>query len=52
MKREPMRKKQGDRRLVLRRDTVRALDDDALHQARGGAGWAASGVLFQEANNY
>ena len=43
MKREPTRKTHTDpRRLVLRRDTVKALDDDALHQARGGAGFAAS----------
>ena len=48
MKREPL-KKTDKQRLVLRRDTVRSLDDDALHQARGGAGFAASGVLFQEA---
>ena len=49
MKREPTRKKDGDRRLVLRRDTVRALDDDALHQARGGAGFAASDMMQREA---
>ena len=41
------------KKLVLDRETVRVLDDDALHQARGGAG-AMTGSKFlmqQRANN-
>jgi hypothetical protein len=43
MKREP--KQPGQKRLVLRRETLKVLDDDALHQVRGGAG-ARSGSKF------
>jgi hypothetical protein len=33
-------------RLVLRRETIKALDEDALHQARGGAAYGSSGALM------
>ena len=33
-------------RLVLQRDTIRSLHDEAMHQARGGAGgYADSGLI-------
>jgi len=37
MKREP-KKVDDKKQLTLRRETLRVLDDDALHQVRGGAG--------------
>ena len=46
-------KKTNKPKLVLDRETVRVLDDDALHQARGGAGaMTGSKLMFQQrANN-
>ncbi len=38
MKRETPANGTPRKRLVLRRDTLRVLDEDALHQARGGLG--------------
>ena len=32
-------------RLVLRRETIKTLEDDALHQARGGAAYGSSGMV-------
>jgi hypothetical protein len=37
----------GTKRLVLRRDTIKVLEEDALHQARGGAAYGSSGMVFE-----
>jgi len=38
MKRDPQKQSEKKQKLVLNRETLRPLDDDALHQVRGGAG--------------
>jgi hypothetical protein len=50
MKRERKPAPTAKPKLVLRRETIKTLDDDALQQARGGAAYGSSGLVaeFQE----
>ncbi len=39
------------KRLTLRRESLRVLDEDALHQARGGRAGSSSKFAEQQVNN-
>lgn len=50
MKRDRYTHKSSERtKLILRRDTLRALQEDALHEVRGGAGGYADSSMMREA---